>query len=278
MIVTLTPNPSIDRTIAVDALRHGEVHRATSSRIDAGGKGINVTRALAAQGIAALAVLPAGGPEGSAMAALLDEAGVAHHDVPVAGTLRSNVTVVEPDGTTTKLNEAGPTLAPREIEALLATTLEAAAGAAWVVGCGSLPPGAPADLYATLVEAATARGCRVAVDTSGAAMRAAVAARPHLVKPNHEELAELAGHPLRTLGDVLDAARRLVEGGIETVTVSLGRNGAVLVDAATMAHVRTTIRQPLLSTVGAGDCALAGILAGMASGAPPQEALRTGAR
>ncbi|MBW8732314.1 MAG: 1-phosphofructokinase, partial [Terrabacter sp.] len=151
MIVTFTPNPSIDRAVLIDALRRGEVHRATSSRIDPGGKGVNVSRALAAQGGATVAVLPSGGPEGHLLEELLDAAGVDHVSVPVCGSVRMNISVLEPDGTTTKLNEPGPDLSADEVESLLATTLERADGAQWVVGCGSLPPGAPTDLYAGLV-------------------------------------------------------------------------------------------------------------------------------
>jgi len=110
MIVTLTPNPSVDRAISIDVLRRGEVHRATGSRIDPGGKGVNVSRALAAQGVATTAVLPVGGPEGHLLEELLDEAGVARRGVRVAGTVRMNISVLEPDGTTTKLNEPGPML------------------------------------------------------------------------------------------------------------------------------------------------------------------------
>ncbi len=275
MIVTLTPNPSVDRTIAIDELARGEVHRATSSRIDPGGKGINVARALTAQHVESIAVLPVGGPEGHLMEELLDAAGVGRRSVPVSGTLRMNVTVVEPDGTTTKLNEPGPTLEDAEVAALLTATADAARGADWVVGCGSLPPGAPTDLYAVLVARAREFGVRVAIDSSGAPMVAAVAARPSLIKPNHEELAELVAAPLPTLGAVRDAARELVADGIETVAVSLGADGALLVTDGLVAHVRTTITRRL-STVGAGDCMLAGLLAALASGAGPQEALVSG--
>ncbi|HEX6918142.1 MAG TPA: 1-phosphofructokinase family hexose kinase, partial [Phycicoccus sp.] len=181
MIVTLTPNPSIDRAIVIDALHRGEVHRATDGRIDPGGKGVNVTRALAAQGAETLAVRPVGGPEGHLLEELLDTAGVPRHSVPVAGAVRMNVSVLEPDGTTTKLNEPGPQLSPAEVEALLSATLHATDDADWVVGCGSLPPGAPADRYARLVAGVRERGGRVAVDSSGLPMAAAVAARPHLV-------------------------------------------------------------------------------------------------
>jgi 1-phosphofructokinase len=277
MIVTVTPNPSIDRTIAVPDLRRGEVHRASSSRIDPGGKGVNVSRALAAQGSATVTVLPAGGPEGHLMEELLDAAGVPRVSVPVAGTLRMNVAAVEPDGTTTKLNEPGPALTGQEVADLLTAVVDHAGGATWVVGCGSLPPGAPEGLYAALVTRARGLGSRVAIDSSGAPLRAAVPARPHLIKPNLEELEELVGRALPTLRDVVDAARGLVAGGVETVVVSLGSDGAVLVDADTVAHARATVAEPL-STVGAGDCLLAGLLHSLSSGASAVEALEEGVR
>ncbi len=272
MIVTLTPNPSVDRAIVIEALHRGEVHRATSSRIDPGGKGVNVSRALSAQGAPTTAVLPIGGAEGHLLEELLADAGVHRRSVPVTGSVRMNISVLEPDGTTTKLNEPGPHLSDDEVEALLTATLDEAQGAEWVVGCGSLPPGAPTELYAALVARVRERGLRVAIDSSGASMRAAVAARPSLIKPNHEELAELVGHDLPTLGDVLRAAEDLVADGIEVVAVSLGGDGAVLVTEGTTVHASATITAPL-STVGAGDCMLAGLLHGLTRGLPAADAL-----
>jgi len=275
MIVTLTPNPSIDRAVLIDGLRRGEVHRATDSRIDPGGKGVNVSRALAAQGVDTLAVLPSGGPEGHLLGELLDSAGVAHASVPVHGTVRMNISVLEPDGTTTKLNEPGPALSDTEVAALLDLTVERSSSTDWVVGCGSLPPGAPTELYAVLVHRVRERGGRVAIDSSGASFAAAVAARPHLIKPNHEELAELVGHDLPTLGDVRDAARELVSRGIDVVAVSLGGDGALVVTVDDCAHVIARISAPL-STVGAGDCMLAGLLHGLSTGHEPAQALAAG--
>jgi 1-phosphofructokinase len=272
MIVTLTPNPSLDRAITIPQLSRGEVIRATASRVDPGGKGVNVARALAAQGADTVAVLPSGGPEGHMMEDLLDEAGVRFATTPVEGSLRMNISVLEPDGTTTKLNEPGPTLTVEAVEGLLSSTLSAAGSGGWVVGCGSLPPGAPADLYATLVSAAHAAGLKVAVDSSGDPMARAVAAGPDLIKPNHEELEELVGTRLDTLADVCEAARGLVAGGIETVAVSLGSEGALLVTAETVVHAGATITTPR-STVGAGDCMLAGLLHGLSRGAAPADAL-----
>ncbi|MFV0634471.1 1-phosphofructokinase [Demequina sp.] len=265
MIVTLTPNPSVDRAITVARLARGEVNRATEVHVDAGGKGLNVARAVTAQGGDAVAVFPAGGAEGILLGELLDSAGVPRTSVPVAGAARVNITVAEPDGTTTKLNEPGPRLSAEELAALVDAAVDRADASAWLVGCGSLPPSAPDDLYGTLVKRAHARGTKVAIDTSGPALAAAVAASPDLIKPNHEELAELVGHRLATLADVLDAARALVDGGVETVAVSLGAHGALLVTASTVLHARATVERPL-STVGAGDCMLAGLLHGLATG------------
>ncbi|MFK5646027.1 1-phosphofructokinase family hexose kinase [Ornithinimicrobium sp. LYQ121] len=287
MIVTLTPNPSIDRSITVPDLRPGEVNRATDSRIDPGGKGINVSRALAAQGSTTTAVFPSGGPEGHLMEELLTGASVPHAPVPVAGTLRMNVALLEPDGTTTKVNEPGPVLGPDDVEALLATTLAtyavpSAPGAdpaarGWLVGCGSLPPGAPADLFAQLVRRGHEAGALVAVDTSGAPLHPAVAAGPDLIKPNLEELEELVGRRLPTLGDVRDAARSLVDGGVGTVVVSLGSDGALLVDATSLVHAAARVDAPL-STVGAGDCLLAGCLDALSRGLPAADVVSAGVR
>ena len=286
MIVTLTPNPSIDRSITVPDLRPGEVNRATDSRIDPGGKGINVSRALAAQGSPTVAVFPSGGPEGHLMEELLGSASVPHTPVPVAGTLRMNVALLEPDGTTTKVNEPGPVLGPEDVEALLSTTLARYAvppapgadpGRGWLVGCGSLPPGAPADLFAQLVRRGHEVGALVAVDTSGAPLHPAVAAGPDLIKPNLEELEELVGRSLPTLGDVRDAARSLVDGGVGTVVVSLGGDGALLVDATSVVHAAARVDTPL-STVGAGDCLLAGCLDALSRGLPAADVISAGVR
>jgi 1-phosphofructokinase len=193
MIVTLTPNPSVDRTVHIDALPRGEVIRARQSRSEPSGKGVNVALALRAHRHPVLAVLPVGGPVGAQLAGMLRAYGVAHRTVPVAGDIRSNVSLVEPDGTVTKVNEPGPVLDGDEVAALIGAALTGADGVTWLAACGSLPPGAPADLYARLVAPARRRGVRVAVDSSGPALAAAVAAGPDLVKPNAHELAEVAG-------------------------------------------------------------------------------------
>ncbi|MEP7193341.1 MAG: 1-phosphofructokinase [Actinomycetota bacterium] len=276
MIVTLTPNPSVDRTVSITDLQRGEVHRATSSRIDPGGKGVNISRALTAHKARTLAVLPAGGPQGHLLAELLEEAGIPIAIVPIGGSTRANVALVEPDGTTTKINEPGPLLTSSELEALLAGAADTMAERpSWLVASGSLPPGVDDDLYAGLVRRARVAGVNVAIDASGPPLRLAVAAGPDLIKPNLEELEELVGRSLNTLGDVLHAGSDLVAHDVGTVVVSLGGHGALLVSPSVVAHAVAPVSSPL-STVGAGDALLAGYLFATGSGSTAVEALCTG--
>ena len=260
MIVTVTLNPSVDRTVALDRLERGRVLRATSTRVDPGGKGINVARALTGHGVKARAVLALGGPEGDHLGRLLAEAGVDVLSVRIAGSIRSNVTVVEPDGTTTKINEPGARLTREETATLIEVAVTAAADAQWLVASGSLPPGAAETVYADLVAALAGTATRVGVDTSGPALAASLSARPALVKPNRQELQECVGRPLRTLGDVVDACRTLCDRGALAVLASLGSGGALLMDTTGVYHAHGPVAVPV-SSVGAGDALLAGFLA-----------------
>lgn len=274
MIVTLTPNPSVDRTVEVDVLVRGTVLRATGTRVDAGGKGVNVSRALAAHGHQTSAILPVGGFVGAQLEGLLRCELTEVVAVPVVEELRANVSVVEPDGTVTKLNEAGPDLSPREVDALLETTVAVATEAHWVVLSGSLPPGCPDDFYASVVSRIDAP---VAVDTSGAPLLAALHERPALIKPNREELQAATGLPVTTVGEAVTAAQALRALGAGAVLASLGPDGAVLVQDDGTWYGEAAVDAPV-SSVGAGDTALAGFLAAGGRGpAALAEALAFGA-
>ncbi|MFC8303422.1 1-phosphofructokinase family hexose kinase [Specibacter sp. NPDC057265] len=281
MIVTLTPNPSLDRTIELTApLERGEVQRATAASQHPGGKGVNIVRALSASGAAALALLPGDASDAVVLALALEK--IPHAALPIGSSLRSNVTITEPDGTTTKVNEPGPAIPPAQLAELLAMTVERSAGASWLVLAGSLPPGVPEDFYATAIEAVRAahgtKAPRIAVDSSGAPLRACLRAAPELLKPNGEELAELTGH---STGPALEAdpelaaraAATLVQQGAGAVLATLGSNGAVLVTAQGSWHGRgPAIRAR--STVGAGDSALSGYLLATDRGDSPVACLQ----
>lgn len=284
MIVTLTLNPSVDRTAHLPApLAVGGVNRIASVDDSPGGKGVNVARVVAAGGVEARAVFPA--PPGDPFVTMCAASGVATSVVPATGGVRVNLTLADPDGTTTKINAPGPELDPATLERVRSTVADLARDAQWVVLCGSVPRGVEADVYADLVTALRPVGARLAVDTSDAPL-AALAARlpdaaPDLVKPNGEELGQLAGVDGAELerraarGDtapVVAAARALRDRGVGAVLVTLGGAGAVLVDDDETWFANTPAVQ-VRSTVGAGDSALAGYLLAGARGLPPRDRL-----
>jgi 1-phosphofructokinase len=268
-VVTVTLNPSIDRTVTlVTPLIRGAVHRVQSVSNEPGGKGVNVARALTLAGIDAIAVLPASA--GDPFLAVLDPTGVPYAPVAVAGTVRTNLAITEIDGTTTKLNEPGARLDEASVAALTDAVVDRAGAASWVVLSGSLPPGAPEGWYADVVARLHGRGCKVAVDTSEGPLSALAAAfgtaAPDLIKPNAEELAGLVGVSAESLesavtqGDpspVVAAALDLIGRGVGTVLATLGAAGAVLVDG-NGAWLATPPPIVPKSTVGAGDSSLAG--------------------
>jgi 1-phosphofructokinase len=259
VIHTVTLNPSLDRTLELDELQRGAVLRTSAPTLEAGGKGVNVSRALTANGVASIAVLPVGGSEGAELAALLDHAGVIARLVAVSGRTRSNITLAEHDGTVTKLNEPGSSLAPDEFAAIVAVVATATDPGDWVVISGSVPPEFTAQQMLVLADGLAERQVNLAIDTSGDALVASLAARPRLIKPNRAELAEIAGTPLRSIAEVIAAAKGVREQGVEIVLVSLGADGAVLVGPKGVVVGESFVEHPR-STVGAGDCFLAGFL------------------
>ncbi len=257
MIVTVTPNPCIDRTIRLERLLPGGLNRAYSATSEAAGKGLNVSCALATEGVRTVAVLPLAAQSAAEYLGLLADA-LPVSAVPISGAIRVNVSIIESDGTVTKVNEPGPPLAPTDADAIVSAAASASRDG-WIVGCGSLPPGSPRDLYGRLATLSNGER-RVAVDSSGDALAAAAAAGIALVKPNRQELQELVRRPLTTLGDVVEAARDVIARGCGAALVSLGADGALYVDAETAAHAEARVAD-VTNPVGAGDALLAGFLA-----------------
>lgn len=265
MITTLTPNPSLDRTILVGKVVPGSGHVAEKSWTEPAGKGVNISRALSVNGHATRAVIPSGGANGAELERLLGLDDIEYASIPIAGQLRSNISVIEPDGRVTKFNERGPELSPSERTALIEQTVSSAEPGHWVAACGSLPPGAGSDFYARLAERLHEAGVLLAVDTSGQPLTDALAGRPNVIKPNQHELAALVGSPLSTLGDAIAAAREVLVRGPEQVLVSLGADGAILVTEDSVTHGVSRVDR-VQNTVGAGDALLAGFLAAGAEG------------
>lgn len=255
-VLTVTLNPSIDRTIALSSLAVGEINRAGSTTLHPGGKGVNVSRAARAYGSETHALF-IGGTLGEAwMSNQLTDASIPHTVIAHGDAIRSNMTIVEADGTVTKINEPGPTLGAADIEKIKGGLAALPLAGNWVVFAGRLNPGLPASAYAELATFAKSHGAKVAVDTSGAEFAAAVkAAAVDLVKPNHHELSELVGRTLETIDDVISAAREVIAGGVETVLCSMGADGALLITADGATHCEP-IEKVSGTPVGAGDILL----------------------
>lgn len=288
MIVTLTPNPSIDATLTVPAFTRGEVNRVTGARREAGGKGINVSHVVHMAGRPTLAIAPCG--EADPFELAVGRLGFPLLPVRIPGAVRTNTAITEPDGTTTKINEQGPSLIDAHLTTLTSHLSQQASSASAVVLAGSLPPGAPDDFYVALVRAARAAGCPlVAVDTSDAPLvalgEALEAAAPDVLKPNAFELAQLAGLGVEDgremearaeAGDAapaIAAARGLIERGAREILVTLGGAGACLVTPEG-AWVASPPPITVQSTVGAGDSSLAGYIMARIDGLAPAECLR----
>lgn len=260
-VITLTPAPAIDRTYLVDALHLGEVHRARESYAELAGKGVNVSSGLDLGGIPSLAVVPLS----------REEAATADHEIIHAHTVshpvRVNITVLDDDGRTTKINEKAPPLTTADWAGLVDTTLSLAREhrSPWILVAGTIPTsaeGTALDLHA-LFESAHSEGMLVGLDTSGAPLLdLARSGLPDVIKPNALELAECVGRPLFTLGDVVEAAQEVHQWGVTHVLVSLGPDGMVGVSSTGVVHASTgpvTVR----NTIGAGDASVAGFLSHM---------------
>lgn len=278
LILTLTANPSFDRTVALPVpLERGAVHRVEAMTSQAGGKGVNISRAAVAAGLRTVAVLPA--LPDDPFVGELERAGIECRPSRPAGDVRVNLALTEPDGTTTKLNSPGAEVGPEHLDDLAATLVRHARGSAWAVLAGSLPPGAPPELYAALVPRLR-EVTRVALDTSDEPLAALVdalpGAAPDLLKPNAEELASVTGTDAAALEAdptvAAKAARVLLERGVGAVLATLGGKGAVLVrqDGAWFAPPPPTT---VVSTVGAGDSTLFGYLLAELRGLAPADQL-----
>ncbi|MFJ6562795.1 1-phosphofructokinase family hexose kinase [Streptomyces sp. NPDC091412] len=265
MILTVTLNTALDLTYRVPSLRQHSSHRVSEVTERPGGKGVNVARVLAALGHEVTVTGFAGGATGREVRdRLASEApGVVDALVPVAGATRRTIAVVDQrTGDTTQLNEPGPVVTPAEWSAFQDSYEDLLGSMSAVALCGSLPRGLPVGAYAGLVRTARAANVPVLLDTSGEALRRAVAARPDIIKPNADELAELTGshEPLRA---TQDARRR----GARAVIASLGSEGllAHTSDGLWRAAPPSRVRG---NPTGAGDSAVAGLLAGLVEQLP----------
>jgi 1-phosphofructokinase len=259
-IITLTVNPAIDQTVRVDGFAIGAVNRVARAERHAGGKGINVATVLAGLGERVTATGFLGRDNAAIFETHFQTHRIVDRMIRLPGETRTGIKIV--DGSTrvvTDLNFPGLSPTPEDLIALRTTIQQLITPDCSIALGGSLPPGVPSTLYAELVAKARQAGATVAVDTSGLALAAAVAARPTIMKPNRAELEELVGRSLLDLASVRAAAQDIVSEGIELVVVSLGGDGALFVTAVEAIHAQPPPVE-IVTTVGAGDALLAGVL------------------
>jgi 1-phosphofructokinase family hexose kinase len=260
VIITVTPNPVLDRTLTVSELVLNEMSRAIAVREDWGGKGFNVSRALHALGMDSVAVGFLGCGVGQKLRAGLEQLGVVVNAIEIAAETRTNVVITESGGGRyVKVNEAGPTLTPAEVAQFFRYVDNSAkSGDIWAL-CGSLPPGVPDDFYARTTEVLHAAGAKVLLDASGVAFQKGLAAKPDVVKPNNLEAAAALGISVSTPTEAARAVDNFVDMGITLVALSLGPNGVMLGAGAQRVWARSPAVQAL-NPVGAGDALVAGLL------------------
>lgn len=279
MILTVTLNVALDRTIAVPRIALGNRHRVVDSRIAAGGKGVNVARALKSLGEPVIATGLAAGPTGARIRELLDAELVLHDFTEVAGDSRTNLSIVDPtSGEQTEINERGPQVSPADLERFQDRLVYLAGGADFCVIAGSLPPGVATDAYGDLISQLRAIGVPTLLDTDGEPMRAGLRAQPAVVAPNVGEAEEAVGHEFTDAEDLAAGLAGLIDMGAEQAIVTT-TSGCVAVTGDPHARMRLQASiDPLeaIATVGSGDAFLAGYVSARRAGRPDSTCLAYG--
>jgi 1-phosphofructokinase family hexose kinase len=279
VILTVTLNAAIDRTVAVPIFRLGRRHRAVESRTVAGGKGINVARALNLLGRPVIATGFVGGPTGARVLEQLRDESVLTDFTEIASETRVNLAVIDPtSGEQTEINERGPAVSAEEVKRLFERIGYLAGGAKICVLAGSMPPGAGEDLYARLIQDLSRRGVLVVLDAEGDAMLAGVRAGAAMVTPNEREAEELVGQEFADRGDLSQGLLELVRLGAAEAAITRPEGCVAAVGEGGSRRLLEVHTEPLepVSTVGSGDAFLAGYVAARYEDRPPEDCLAYG--
>jgi tagatose 6-phosphate kinase len=277
MILTVTLNPTLDKAVAVDDLRVGELVKVKKVNYIASGKGVNVARVLKLLGADDVAATGfSGGVHGEYLERSLEKEKIQNYFVKISGDTRENTTVIDTiSGTETHFIEPGPIVTQEEIAKFIKLFLEKLERSEFVVLSGSPPPGVPEDIYRELIHEAGSRGVKSSLDTRDTALKLGLEAKPFLAKPNLEELEGISGRKLTSLKETAQAAGELVEKGINMVIVSLGKDGMILINEDDTWKA-TPPQVPVVNSVGSGDALLAGFLFSYLSGRNVEDSIRLG--
>lgn len=275
MIITVTMNPAIDKTVELKHFQHGELNRLNKVEIDAGGKGINVSKTIHELGGTTLATGFLGGSGGAVIANVLKRLSIPQNFISVDGETRTNMKIVEPGGILTELNEPGPVIAKEQVEELLNRLVELANADTWFVLAGSIPSGVEKDIYGRIIRAVKAKGAKVFLDADGELFRQAVEAGPDLIKPNKFELEQYFGVSNADESKLIRMGRELIRKGVQMTAISLGKDGAMFVTETQIYRV-PGLSVKARSTVGAGDAMVAALTYGMERGYDLESCIRFG--
>ena len=260
MIYTLTLNPALDYALYLPAFAEGKTNRSAREQLDFGGKGINVSYVLHQLGVPTVALGFIAGFTGDALCAMLEGEGVPCEFIRLnRGMTRINVKIKSEKES--EINAQGPDIPPEALDALYAR-LDRLGKEDTLLLAGSVPATLPKDIYERILARLDGRGIRYAVDAEGALLLNVLKYKPYLIKPNRAELCGLAGRELVDDADIECAARELQAMGAQNVLVSLGADGALLLDEQGMVHRAPAVGGKPVNTVGAGDSMVAGFLAG----------------
>lgn len=275
MITVIGFNTAIDRLIRLDTLRPGEVSRALDEHVYPGGKGLHVAQTIAALGERVQLVGLVDPAHRNMIGRQMCERGVLFHGIEIADSLRTCIALQDASGQITEILGQGPLVEGPQQEALLRAFRRGVDDSDLIVLSGSLPRGFSSTTYAELATHVRDAGKRCLIDAGGELLQRAAQAQPFLIKPNHDEIAELFGRPFVDIASAVDAVRELRAHGIAMPVVTMGTLGAVAADASGIWHAAIELAK-VCNTVGSGDCLLAGMTVGMARNMNLEETLRLG--
>lgn len=276
MITTVTANPAIDRTVIVENLKPGSVNRVIRSRVDAGGKGINVAKNLKNLGdeVIALGFL---GPNAQYIIDCLEEEGIKSDFVRIKNDTRTNIKISDIlKGEVTDLNEYGPEVSKEEIELLKASIFKYAEKSKVLVLSGSLPLGVPKTFYKEVIKELKNRDLKIILDADNQALLYGIEERPFMIKPNVHELEDVVGKRLETLEEIIEEGKKLNKKGIEIVAISMGSKGSIVITNEAVFRVKP-VKVEVKGTVGAGDAYVAGFAHGIYRGLSLEETIKIAA-
>lgn len=260
LIVTVTLNPALDKTVTLPMFHIGHVNRVEKMRLDPGGKGINVSKTIQALGGKSIAMGILGGWAGRYIKTCLDKAGITNDFAYVRQTTRTNLKIIDPElHTNTDVNEPGLPVSSRSVNRVFESLAAKVTAGDTVVLAGKTPPGVEDSLYGEWAQRLHQKGVRVCLDADGPLLAHGIAALPEMIKPNEEEFSRLVGRPLDSIQDMARAALQLNQRGIGQIVISMGEKGALFVRGGRV-KIAHGLKVPVKSTVGAGDAAVAALV------------------